>query len=124
MFDLWHEFGSDLAVGPTGDLAVVTGTTLGQQRVLRRLLTNAGDYIWQLNYGAGLGQFVGQPAAGNRIRAVIRSQIFKEAAVARMPEPKVGVLVDPGGTVAAQISYSDSESGETVILELDVGSGG
>ena len=99
MFDLQHQFGTDLLVGPTGDLALASGATLGQQRVLRRLLTNAGDYIWQLTYGAGLPQFVGQRADTIRIRAVIRSQIFKEAAVARSPEPTVGVASTGTGTV-------------------------
>ena len=47
MPDLSHEFGADLLAGPTGDLAVAAGAGLGRQRVLRRLLTNPGDYIWQ-----------------------------------------------------------------------------
>lgn len=54
MPDLSHQWGSDLLIGPTGDLATASGTELGQQRVLRRLLTNASDYIWHLGYGAGL----------------------------------------------------------------------
>ena len=63
--------------------ASATGPLLGQQRVLRRLLTSPGDYIWQLDYGAGLARFIGQPVNPLQIKAVIRSQIFKEAAVAR-----------------------------------------
>ena len=47
MPDLAHQFGADLVAGATGDLAVVDGPALGRQRVLRRLLTNPGDYIWQ-----------------------------------------------------------------------------
>jgi hypothetical protein len=118
MTDLAHQFGSDLGIGPTGDLAVVSGTVLGQQRVLRRLLTNAGDYIWQLPYGAGLAQFVGQPASVSRIRAVIRGQIFKEAAVARTPEPNVDVTVGDDGTVYVQISYADAQTGQTQVLSF------
>jgi uncharacterized phage protein gp47/JayE len=90
--DIYHQFGSDLVAGPTGDLASAAGTTLGQQRVLRRLLTNPGDYIWQLTYGAGLAQFVGQPVDVARIGGVIRSQMLREPAVARSPEPVVDVL--------------------------------
>ncbi len=56
MYDLSHQWGDDLTVGPTGDMALVTGSVFGQQRVLRRLMTNPGDYIWQLDYGAGLAQ--------------------------------------------------------------------
>ena len=36
-------------ISSSGDISVVSGPLLGQQRVLRRLLTNPGDYIWQMN---------------------------------------------------------------------------
>ena len=65
-------------VGVTGDISVASGPLLGQQRVLRRLLTNPGEYIWQLDYGAGLARFIGQPVNPSQITAVIRSEIFKE----------------------------------------------
>lgn len=116
MTDTAHQWGSDLTLGPSGDIATVTGALLGQQRVLRRLLTNPGDYIWQLDYGAGLAQFIGQRANPSQIRAVIRSQIFKEAAVARQPEPVIDVQVAPGGaagTVYVYIRYVDNDSRQT-----------
>jgi len=47
MVDVQHRWAGDLAVTATGDLAVVTGGPLGTERVLRRLLTNPADYIWQ-----------------------------------------------------------------------------
>jgi hypothetical protein len=103
------------------DLATVDTTILGQQRVLRRLLTNPGDYLWNASYGAGLAQFVGQPASAGRIRSVIRSQIFQEAVVARTPEPVIDVQVSPGGTVTALVSYADSTTGETQVLSFSVG---
>jgi hypothetical protein len=84
--DLDHDFGGDLALGPTGDLATVTGTVLGQQRVLRRLLTNAGDYIWHLAYGAGLPAVIGTPVDAVTIEGMVRGQIFLEAAVARLAQ--------------------------------------
>jgi hypothetical protein len=121
--DLSLQWGGDLAIGPTGDLAVVSGSLLGQQRVLRRLMTNAGDYIWQLGYGAGLAQFIGQPADVSRIVAIVRSQIFKEAAVARSPEPNISVQLDAAsgtGTVYLQILYVDASSGQTQVLSFSV----
>ena len=63
MADAFHQWGSDLATGSTGDISTISGQLLGQQRVLRRLLTNPGEYIWQLDYGAGLARFIGQLAA-------------------------------------------------------------
>ncbi len=123
MADLAHQWGADLSVGATGDLAVVSGPALGQQRVLRRLLTNPGDYIWQLDYGAGLARFIGQPVNTLQISAVMRSQIFKEAAVARQPEPIVDVQVSPGGaagTVYVHIRYADAASSRTQVLSFGV----
>ena len=111
-------------IGPTGDLATASGVELGQQRVLRRLLTNANDYIWQVTYGAGLARFIGQPGSAIRIRALIRSQIFKEAAVARTPEPIIDVQVAPDnapGTVYVHIQYVDAPTGQTQALSFSLG---
>ncbi len=121
MADIFHAFGTDLAASSTGDLAVATGTTLGQQRVLKRLLTNPGDYIWNPGYGAGLARFVGQPAEAARIRATIRSQIFKEAAVARTPEPVIDVSFDNAGTVYVHLRYADAVTGQTQLLSFSAG---
>lgn len=121
MPDLSHLYGSDIIVGPGGDLATAYATQLGQQRVLRRLLTNPGDYLWNAGYGAGLAQFVGQPANVARIRSVIRSQIFKESTVARSPEPAIDVTADAVGTVTVQIRYADSGTGTPQLLSFIVG---
>jgi phage baseplate assembly protein W len=123
MNDLSHQFGADLSVGPTGDVALASGALLGQQRVLRRLLTNPGDYIWAPKYGAGLGQFVGVPVDSAQIGAVIRSQIFREAAVARQPEPIIDVSGEPGGIVYVNVSYADAITGATQILSFSIGNG-
>ena len=123
MADASHQWGSDLVIGSTGDIGMATGPLLGQQRVLRRLLTNPGDYIWRLDYGAGLARFIGQPVNPLQIRAVIRSQIFKEAAVARQPEPLIDVQVAPGGasgTVYVYIRYVDAETSQTQVISFSV----
>jgi hypothetical protein len=122
MADLAHGFGADLAIGPTGDLALSDGAALTRERVLRRLLTNPGDYLWQLGYGAGLGRFVGGPADATRIRAVIRGQIFKEAAVARTPEPVVSARDDHAGGLAVDVRYGDATDAGPQLLSFTVGS--
>ncbi len=114
-------WGADLSVSSTGDIALASATTLGQQRVLRRLLTNPGDYIWQLDYGAGLARFVGTPIDVLAVRAAIRSQIFKESAVSRTPEPLIDVQTAQDGSVIVQIRYVDSTLGTTQVLSFQVG---
>jgi phage baseplate assembly protein W len=114
-------WGADLSASSTGDIALAADTMLGQQRVLRRLLTNPGDYIWQLDYGAGLARFVGMPVDVLAIRAAIRSQIFKESAVSRTPEPLIDVQTAADGSVIVQIRYVDSTLGTTQVLSFQVG---
>jgi phage baseplate assembly protein W len=114
---LW---GSDLSFDSTGDIGLASDAALGQQRVLRRLLTNPGDYIWQLDYGAGLAQYVGQPVNPAAIKATIRSQIFQEQAVARLPEPTIDVQGAADGSLYVYILYTDSLTGGTQILSFSV----
>nr|WP_294546306.1 hypothetical protein [uncultured Rhodopila sp.] len=120
MIDIFLEWAGDLGVGSTGDLALVSGPDTTNQRVYRRLLTNPGDYIWQLNYGGGLAQFVGTPADAADIESVVRSQLALESAVAASPSPQVSASVaDPAnGYVVASITYSDVSSGSSVQLAV------
>jgi hypothetical protein len=118
--DVAHNFGSDLSVGPTGDLAVVTGTAEGQQRVLRRLLTNPGVYIWHLPYGAGLARFIGQPTSEASIAATARGQMFKEKAVTRDPAPTIEVQTQTNGLVTLSIQYIDADTSDPVPLTVPI----
>jgi hypothetical protein len=117
MSDLNHIFGGDLAVAADGDLASVSASALGQQRVLRRLLTNAGDYIWQLTYGAGLPAMIGTPVDAAAITGLVRSQIFLESAVAQSPAPVIDVQAE-NSIVSLQISYSDATDTTTQALGI------
>lgn len=119
MTDLYHYIGDDLGVSATGDLLPVDGITLGQQRVLRRLLTNPGDYSFHPDYGAGLPREVGNLADVRRIQALIRTHIFKESAVARTPEPVITVTPIANG-VAVRIQYADADTRQLVTLNFDI----
>ncbi len=123
MFDLYHQWGSDLAVGSGGDLALAGASDMVSQRVYRRLLTNAGDYLWNLDYGGGLAQFVGLPTSPARIEAIIQAQLGLETAVPSTPTPQVGVrIVDPAnGYFVANISYADPSSTAPVQLNVSTG---
>jgi phage baseplate assembly protein W len=120
MPDIAHYFGNDLTLGAGGDLLVVSGDSLVQQRIIRRLLTNAGDYIWNLKYGAGLGQMVGSPANQTAIQNIVFSQIFQEETVARVPAPKVSTAVDAAGDVTVTITYYDAVTGAGATLSFQV----
>ena len=120
MADFSLQFGGDLSVGPTGDIALADGPALTEQRVLRRLLTNSGDYIWQLGYGAGLAQFVGQPGAPATINGVARTQMLQEAAVARAPAPVITTTLDAGGIATLTLRYADATTGQTNLLSFSL----
>ena len=121
MSDISHKFGADLVISPSGDLAQAPDDQLGHQRVLRRLLTNPGDYIWSPSYGAGLARYIGMPNSVTGIQAAIRSQIFREATVARSPEPSVTVTEVMPGTLDCAITYADAATGQTRLLGFTIG---
>jgi phage baseplate assembly protein W len=120
MPDIDHLWGNDLSVNATGDLATVDGTSLGEQRVLRRLLTNPGEYIWHPEYGAGLPQKVGSLLDIPALKALITAQMFQEAAVSRTPLPVITVSQTDISTASIQISYVDAQTGEQASLSFDL----
>ena len=131
MQELSHYMGDDLVISATGDLQTVDNAKKGQQRILRRLLTNPiqydargnaiaeADYIFHPNYGAGLGSFIGKTLNMSEIRAVIRGQILLEDAVAKVPEPVIILKEIPSG-VSCIIQYADSTTNAIQNLNFDV----
>ena len=119
MTDLYHFIGDDLSVSATGDVLQVEGLNQTSQRILRRLLTNPGDYIWHPNYGAGLGKKIGTLLDIPKITGLIRSQIFLEANVARTPAPVIAVSELQGG-LAVRIQYYDGSTGLLATLAFNV----
>jgi hypothetical protein len=119
MADLFCWWGQDLTILPNGDLLAVDGTKEGEQRVLRRLLTPPGSYIWHLGYGAGLPKYVGSTAQADEINALTQSQIRLEAAVASTPLPVVRTEKIANG-LSTDIKYVDADTGKLVTLGFDV----
>lgn len=120
MADLAHTFGADLALSATGDLATVSGPNEVTQRVIHRLLTNSGAYIWQLQYGAGLGAMVGSPVNLDAIGSIVRAQIFQEAAVAQAPPPSISLAQNQTGTVTCSITYADAQTGQAQSISFGI----
>lgn len=120
MADVSFLLGGDLTLSPTGDIALADGTTLGEQRVLRRLLTIPKHYIWHVEYGAGIPRFVGQTVNVDRIKAVVKSQMFRERVVARSPAPVINVTSTTNGIVTLDIKYVDSTTLSPVALTFNL----
>lgn len=116
MADLAHIWGGDLALGQSGDLATSEGPQGGTERVLRRLLTNRGAYLWHLRYGAGLARYVGTPTAAATIEAVARQQLFLDGAVSREPAPAIDISSDGAGSLFLQIRYADAATAQPRVL--------
>lgn len=121
MADLAHVVGQDLQLSASGDLLLVDTVAETQQRVLHRLLTSSGSYIWQPGYGAGLPGLIGSVASQQQVAAIIRAQIAYEPAVSATPEPQVVLATGGAGVVAATITYTDAVSGGSQILTLPMG---
>lgn len=119
MADLYHEMGGDLALSPTGDLALVSGAVATRQRVLRRLLTNPLGYVWHPEYGAGLARFVGLPIAAVAIQAVIEQQLQLEQGVAPDPPPSTDVTGAADGTMRAIVRYAD-QNGSVQVMGVPI----
>jgi phage baseplate assembly protein W len=119
MPDIAHYFSSDLGLGATGGLQVASGSLESQQRILRRLMTNPGDYIWEPEYGAGLPRFIGAKLDLPALTALIRSQMYLEASVQQQPEPQVTVTPLLNG-IYARIVYVEAETGRTEVLAFEV----
>jgi hypothetical protein len=120
MADAALVFGGDLSIGVSGDLALARGSDLTEQRVLRRLLTSPGDYIWQLSYGAGLGQFVGAAGGAGAMGAVARAQMLAESGVAQSPLPQIAVDQSNPTGIVLTIAYQDATTGQGIALTFPV----
>lgn len=129
--DLNHYFGGDLAVSPSGDLALASVSLTGTQRIYRRLLTNpklvdgnrkvvaSGDYIAHQDYGAGVGRMVGSPQAIQSTAALIKGQILLESAVAKAPAPVINLTPILNG-LSASIKYTDANTAAEQFVSFDI----
>lgn len=119
MADAGHYFSSDLHLGATGDLLVADGVLESRQRILRRLLTNPRDYIWQPEYGAGLPGKIGLPLDRAELDTLIRSQMYLEESVVQNPAPQITTTPIPNG-IDVQVQYVEADSSQSATLSFDV----
>jgi hypothetical protein len=125
MIALVCNWGGDIAIGPSGDIAVAPVESELQQRIIRRLLTNAGDYIWHNNYGAGLGTYVGEPYSPTIIEYIVSVQLQQEPLIVTLPPPSVLVSQSSEGafsTSSVKIQYQiaglPTDSSTAMVLDI------
>ncbi len=120
--DCYQVFGGDLYTSATGDLRLAEGLTLSQQRILRRLLTNPGDYIWHPEYGAGLPQYIGLPLSQSlmkQLSGLITAHMYLETSVAQTPSPVVKLSANQTNLYCS-IQYTDSLTKSLQVLTFSV----
>lgn len=124
LYTVSNNFGNDLSFSATNDLQTVTLQDRSKQRVLRRLLTNPGDYIQHPEYGAGLGRYVGEfftDTLINDVKSKIQSQLFLEDTVSKTPPPQIKIqtfLQNKG--IYIQINYKFVNSNIDIVLTFSV----
>lgn len=119
MQDIYHFTGGDLDSSSTGDLRTATGSEYTKQRILRRLLTNQGEYLFHPDYGAGLGRKVGETVKSGEWKALISGQMLLEDTVARIPPPAVKLALIEGG-VSVSIAYTEAVTGLSESLHFEI----
>lgn len=86
-FDISAATGPDMVVTPAGDWKPVTGREALRQSLLRRYLTNPGEWATLPDYGAGLRAFIkakNTKANRDKIIANLKTQTLADDRVARV----------------------------------------
>lgn len=121
-------YGTDHQTSNSGDLLTVSGTRRGEQRVIRRLLTNpatateAGDDIFAPAYGGGIPRAIGKPLDVPKLQAQCLAQMLLEDVVAKSPRPVVTLTQSASdfGSIQVQLFYSDQPTNTPVSLSFTV----
>ncbi len=122
MPDLSLPWSGDLSLSPTGGVELISGSQLTRERLVRRLLTNPGDLLEDLTYGAGLARFIGRPVDAPAMQALIAEQAEQEATVSSVTS--VTVTSDRIGSVTATVAYQEAGIPASQLLTLTVSSTG
>lgn len=122
LYDIDQNFGNDINLSALNDLNTVIGVQRSQQRILRRLLTAVNGYIWEVGYGAGLQQDIGEPISPDlfdKIKSLILSNIFLEDSVSQNPQPVISLQTIQDG-LFCQINYTENPSRNPIVLTFSV----
>lgn len=108
--DLWLNVrvdGADLVTTPAGDFAIVEGDEALRQALIRRVITNPGEYAVLPGYGAGARSYVKE-----RNTRAIRDELVERIRAQAILEPRVERV--------AEVSVETTEDGEGLKINLRV----
>jgi hypothetical protein len=124
--DISHWWGGDLQTTNSGDLLTVSGTVRGEQRVVRRLMTNPAtdtlppDDIFDPTYGGGLPRAIGKRLDAPKLQAQCVAQMLLEDVVAKTPTPVVTLTQIDFTSIQVQLNYNDQPTNTPVVLSFTV----
>lgn len=121
-----HWYGYDINLTPAQTIAIASGLDNVSQRILRRILTAKGSYIWHLDYGIGAGKYVGpalSPALLAKIKADFRGQILSDAEVGKNPPPSIVFDTSNPNLVGVTIQYTYAPTGQLQTLSFNLPNG-
>ena len=107
--DIDHYYGGDVSFA-NGDLVTSDVDIETQQKIIRALLTNDGDYLWH-SYGVGVGACVGDTSNKlSQLKGVCIAQVQSVEGVASSPIPSVTFQMT-GNVLTTVITYTDATTG-------------
>lgn len=120
MADLGLEWNDDFRFTPSGDVSLVTGEDEARQRIIRRLYTALGGYVWDAEYGAGLPQKIGSTYQPQQIESIVRGQMLLEESVSQIPPPRIQVSSAVSGLQVIVIEYRESGTNREIGFTIEV----
>jgi phage baseplate assembly protein W len=104
--DVWLDVSqgeqAELIVTPAGDWQTVTGLAALKQSLLRRIITNPGEWTTKPGYGIGARQYVkakDTPAMRAELTARVRAQFLADQRVESVDQVAIDKIVDGIGPV-------------------------
>jgi len=112
--DLFHYYGGDLQLSPTGGLALASGASLTDQTVVRFVLTNPGDDPFNPTWGLGAAKMVGQVEAVVQVQALVLAGLKTLSIIDQTQPITVSASLDDVGDLNVSMQYIDAGTGLTI----------
>lgn len=119
-------YGGDILLTPARSIAVATGVDGVNQRILRRVISAAGNYLWHPKEGVGAGKDVGavpNQQTLSRIKARINGAVLYDDDVAKSPAPMITFDTKIANLLSVTIKYTYAPTGQLQTLSFNLPNG-